>query len=70
MLEISQSVNTNYDEFNFMQMECSLIGSSGRTNATLLKARNSQYTPRVTLIKNNAETVIMNTDRNIRLGKI
>lgn len=46
-----------------------LLGSSGQANITLLKARNSEYTPRVTLVRKNAEAVVMDTDRNIRLGE-
>ena len=41
----------------------------GKANVTLQTARNSEYTPVITVIgKKDDHSVIMTTDRNIRLG--
>ena len=45
------------------------VGSSGHVDVSLLKARNSQYTPQVTLVTKEGEISVMNVQRNIRLGE-
>ena len=47
------------------------VGSSGKASLTPLRARNSEYTPRiVTVGRNDIESVIMDNARNLRLGII
>ena len=48
---------------------CVCEGSTGRANLRLRRARDSEYTPVITVIgKEDDRSVIMTTDRNIRLG--
>ena len=50
-------------------MLCVCKGSTGKADLTLSRARNSEYTPVITVIgKDNDRSDIMATDRNIRLG--
>ena len=50
---------------------CICKGSTGKADLTLPRARDSEYTPVITVIgKENYRSVVMTTDRNIRLGII
>ena len=45
-------------------------GSTGKAALSLQRARHSEYTPRVIVQSNNETTVMADTDRNLRLGKL